>query len=144
MGLDGGHENRKNGKTLLPFFRVVDLVAGRFFDMGVWNALFDHDTLSSEEPYATGSQTSTQKPPSSRLTCPIHRPLRQPQGCAGGLARQVFLKLFASLVAADDRGRACHATLLCAFGSLFSFPHAARCLTPEVAHGVCLVRAVSV
>lgn len=76
MGLDGAHENRRNGKTLVPFLRVVDLVADRFFDMGVWNALFDYDTLSSEEPYAASSQTSTQKPPSSRLTCPIHRPFR--------------------------------------------------------------------
>ena len=78
MGLDGDHENRKNGKTLVPFLWVVDLVAHRSFDVGVWNALFDHDTLSSEEPYATGSQTSTQKPPSWRLTCPILRPFRQP------------------------------------------------------------------
>ena len=78
MGLDGDHENRKNGKTLVPFLRVTDLVADRFFDMGVWNALFDHDTLSSEEPYASGSQTSTQKPPSSRPTRPIHRPARHP------------------------------------------------------------------
>jgi hypothetical protein len=78
MGLDGDHENRKNGKTLIPFLRVVDLVAHRFFDMGVWNAPFDHDTISSEEPYAAGSQTSTQKPPSSRPTFPIHRPFRQP------------------------------------------------------------------
>ena len=89
---------------------------------------------SSEEPYAAGSQTSTQKPPSSRAT--RADPSAVPPALQGALEAprgQVSPNLLASLAAANDRGWACHAVLLCAFGSLSLFADATRRLAPEVA-----------
>ena len=76
---------------------------------------------SSEEPYVLGSQTSTQKPPSSRPSAvppSLQRALEAPRD-------QVSPNLFASLVAAGDRGWTCHGILLW---------HTAVCLCWQTQH----------
>ena len=84
--------------------------------------------------------------PSARQLRSVRRlPVQKDWPMLAILAAQIgiLVGLIALWQAAADRGWACHAILLCAFGSLFPFADPTRCLTLEVAARVRPVRSMS-